>query len=546
MLVFLFAANAVGAALAVPDDATAGLQADLDLRTKALPGTGIILAVVDHGKTAVFKSGSSGTSRQLDEHTLFEIGSVTKTFTATLLSQFVLNGKVALKDPVAAYLPKTVRVPSHGGKAITLLDLATQHSGLPRLPSNMDGASAQDPYAKYTKADLYAFLGSYKLTRDPGAEFEYSNYGVGLLGQALANKAGIPYDVLLERDVLRPLRMDETSIKLTPELQSRFAAGHDSDGDPAPSWNFDALAPAGAIRSTLADMLKYLRCNMGQGPLAKYCLYAQRPQASMPGGRIGLIWWTGARGVVDHGGDTAGYHAMVAVSADHQRGVVVLSNAQPVEDIGLHALDPRNLLIQFETAQMLESPAAQEYAGDYVFSQAGRSATLSVGVQSGKLMAQITGQQSVRIFPAGHDRFLYHVVDAELDFQRNPAGKIVAVNLYQDGRAVQWIRKGVMEKIAPTPPKPYPPVVAQDVQTLQSYVGTYAASPDVSFTVTLAGEQLMVRLTGQDAYPVYPWAKDRFYYKIVNADIVFMRDGTGKVNGLIKHQLGTIVNAVKQ
>jgi CubicO group peptidase (beta-lactamase class C family) len=167
----------------------------------------------------------------LDAHTLFEIGSVTKTFTATILSTMVLDGTVKLNDPVSKYLPAYVHVPARNGKQITLLNLATQHSGLPRLPTNMD-PQGSDPYAHYSTRDLYVFLNMYKLARDPGQSFEYSNLGVALLGDALANREHMSYAQLLQARVLGPLGMTETATVLSPSEQMRFAAGHDADNDP--------------------------------------------------------------------------------------------------------------------------------------------------------------------------------------------------------------------------------------------------------------------------------------------------------------------------
>src|SRR5204862_268966 len=112
-------------------------------------------------------------------NTLFEIGSMTKTFTATNLADMVARGEVRLDDPVAKYLPDSAHVPSRNGKQITLVDLAIQSSGLPRLPSNLAPRDPGNPYADYSVQQLYAFLAAYQLTRDIGATSEYSNLGVG-------------------------------------------------------------------------------------------------------------------------------------------------------------------------------------------------------------------------------------------------------------------------------------------------------------------------------------------------------------------------------
>src|SRR5205085_8424519 len=111
--------------------------------------------------------------------TIFEIGSATKVFTSLLLADMVQRGQVALDDPVAKYLPPTVKMPERHGRSITLVDLATHTSGLPRLPTNMTPKNQANPYADYSVEQLYQFLSNYQLTRDVGSQYEYSNLGGG-------------------------------------------------------------------------------------------------------------------------------------------------------------------------------------------------------------------------------------------------------------------------------------------------------------------------------------------------------------------------------
>ena len=167
----------------------------------------------------------------------------------------VVHGEVKLSDPVSKYLPESVHMPTRNGKQITLLDLATHHSGLPRMPSNfVDG---------YTDAQLYDFLSNYTLTRDPGAKSDYSNLGVGLLGHVLALKAGMDYDTLLRTRITGPLNMNDTAMVPTAEMQQNLAPGHDDKLRPAPSLIMEVMAFAGAIRSDADDILTFVAWNMG-------------------------------------------------------------------------------------------------------------------------------------------------------------------------------------------------------------------------------------------------------------------------------------------
>ena len=159
----------------------------------------MVVGTIDaDGGTSMAAYGDPGPGAlPLDADSLFEIGSITKVFTATLLADMVDRGEVALDDPVSKDLPETVRVPERNGRKITFVDLATQSSGLPRMPDNMHPRDPANPYADYTLEQLYDFLGRFTLTRDIGSQYEYSNLGVALLGGALARRAGASYEALL-------------------------------------------------------------------------------------------------------------------------------------------------------------------------------------------------------------------------------------------------------------------------------------------------------------------------------------------------------------
>ena len=160
---------------------------------EAHKAVGIVAGLVDATGPCFTAAGATapGGTVAPDANTVFEIGSITKVFTALVLADMVERGEVKLDDPVAKFLPSTVQVPGRDGREITLLDLTNQVSGLPRLPGNLKPADAGDPYADYGPARLYEFLSAYTLPRDIGEKYEYSNLGVGLLGHALALKAGV-------------------------------------------------------------------------------------------------------------------------------------------------------------------------------------------------------------------------------------------------------------------------------------------------------------------------------------------------------------------
>jgi CubicO group peptidase (beta-lactamase class C family) len=224
-----------------------------------------------------------------DEYTVFEIGSITKTFTALVLADMALRGEVGLGDPVRKYLPDTVRVPTWKGQEITLLHLATHTSSLPRLPGNLwkTVKDPANPYANYQVSDLYEFLSAHRLRRPVGSREEYSNLGMGLLGHVLGLAAGKGYEELVGERVLRPLGLDDTSVTLRTDQQQRLAPGHAADGKVTAGWNLPALAGAGALRSTARDMLSFAAAALcpATSPLAEPLRLCQRLQPLPTGPR---------------------------------------------------------------------------------------------------------------------------------------------------------------------------------------------------------------------------------------------------------------------
>ncbi len=225
---------------------------------------GCVVGVIDGDEQEVHAYGelTRGGGQKPDGATVYEIGSVTKALTGTLLADMVERGEVKLDQPIAELLPEGVTVAPYEDQPITLLHLATHTSGLPRLPHNMAPKDPPNPYADYTPELMYEFLSSYKLHRTPGKTYEYSNYGAGLLGTLLARRAGKSYEELIIERLAAPLGMQDTRITLTPDQQARFARPYNVSLQPDRNWDQDAFAPAGAVRSTADDMLKLLAAAM--------------------------------------------------------------------------------------------------------------------------------------------------------------------------------------------------------------------------------------------------------------------------------------------
>lgn len=423
----------------------------IDARIATRPGEGIAVGLLDAGKSPRIVARGPATGPAFDGKTVFEIGSITKVFTAIILADMVSKGEVSLDDPAAKFLPAGATMPERGGRQITLLDLATHSSGLPRLPDNMPYENPADPYSDYSEKLLLDFLGRHQLTRDIGSEFEYSNLGFGLLGYLLGRAAGSDYPALLKQRITGPLRMRDTVIDVSPNQRARFAQGHDQYMRPASPWTLAVLAGAGAIRSTTADMVMFLSAAMDpKSPISsamKIATTAQRPMGPA-GAKIGLAWVIVEHAkqgrVILHDGGTGGFRAMIAAEPERGRGVVVLisSAVEPgAVDLAMHLLKGAPILpvagvspapkANTRTETTLPSAELDRVVGRYQFSP---SLFVDIAREGDRLRAQFSGQPSLPIYAEAPLNFFWRIADAQLRFSEGPDGKVDGVAHIEDGK----------------------------------------------------------------------------------------------------------------
>ena len=526
--------------------ATPDVQTAIATWNKDKPG-GVAVAWVDEKGVQFFQTGRFARSddRPITPDTQFEIGSVTKVFTALLLAESERAGKVGRDDPVTKYLhvaagPKDL---SRLDK-VTLLTLATHTAGLGRLPPNFAPANPRDPYADYTSADLLAALADSARRVEAPAPYAYSNYGGGVLGQALAAAWGQSYAEALREHVLTPLGLEQTTLALTgTTAPGNLAPGHDDKGTPAPNWTFDAIAPAGALRSSAREMALFLKACLGLRETLLEASFAAttQPQRPLVGlvGSIGLAWHLTADNppIIWHNGGTGGYHSFVGFEPRGRRGLVVLVNTSQSPDglaFGLLRGEQKTIA---EAAPVAVNaiPAAKlaDYVGRYPLAPA---FVMSVTASDGQLSVQATGQSQLLLLPMAADRFKVKDVEAEVSFERDAAGKVAALVLHQNGLDQRAPRKDVV----------VPVEVSLPVEVLREYPGDYALAPAFVLTVTGQDGRLFVQATGQGRLPVFASAKDEFFYQAVDAQLTFQRDAAGRVNGLVLHQGGRDMPAAKQ
>ena len=451
LVAFTLALAVQGTARAQAPDEAGKLEALLkdivDVRKQTV---GVVVGIVDAKGARFYSRGRMDVrgDRAVGPDTIFEIGSITKTFTSLILADMVLKGEVKLDDPISKYLPGGVKAPSRNGREITFLDLATHTSGLPRMPSNIKPADPMNPYKDYTAERMYEYLNGHKLNFDIGARYLYSNIGAGVLGQVLALRAGKDYETLVRERILAPLGMKDTAIVLGGSRKDRFATPHDEKLKPTSPWDFTGLAGAGALRSTARDMSKYAAASLGlvKTPLSGAMALTHEPRRIFEdmGMALGLGWHLfQSRGalIIWHNGGTGGFRSYLGLCPKTGTAIVWLSNSSTeLPELGAkQLLDPlpeaRSLPLPKEAA--VDPAILAEYAGTYV---AG-GLSLEVTLAEGGLFLKTPGRDALALFPASPERFFAKTADVDLTFGKDETGRVTHAVLEQPWLKLECRRK---------------------------------------------------------------------------------------------------------
>lgn len=517
------------------------VRAALEQRFKGdRTGACIAAGVIDDSTIATaYYCADSNSQRPYDEHTAFEIGSVTKTMTAALLAEFVARGEVALNDPIAKLLPPGTSVPSFNGREITIGEIVTHTSGLPAIPAQYRPPDINNPYASVTERDLLDTLAATQLTREPGSKWEYSNFAMMVLSYALAKRSGKDYETLLRERLLVPLGMNETYVARRP-THVRLAQGHLSNAMAAVPWDFPSdMAGVGGVRATLPDMLRYLEGQLGtrESAITPALARTQDQVASVGGHRMGMNWNLSTRNDhtrIAHEGGTGGYSSFAAFDRTAKRAVVLLSDTALTSigglgSLGSHLLDPASPVGTPRAVATAEAKLIDALAGKYRL-QGGLGMELRHNTTG--LTIQADGQPE---FELGYDSagdFYPLKFDALLRPKRKADGTYT-FTWFQLGGALE------AERLSPA-------VVAAGKWTptdaqLKDYAGSYPLTPRFALRVFSTGAKLFVQGTNQPSLELASVERDVFVVESVGAEIDFERDASDKVVSLTLKQRGQIL-----
>lgn len=300
----------------------------------------ILVGVVTPFGTEIFPFGTLTEQGAMpDENTIFEIGSVTKGLVGMLMAQASLNGTIDLDQPFRA--ESKLKLPHRDAQHITWRQLGQHTSGLPRLPGNLKPAKPLQPYLDYGLNNLREFLSGFRLARDPGEQYEYSNLGAGIAGYGLTQIRKKPLEALLRDALLDPLHLNDTRIDLNSEQLTRLAPVF-LNGNRVEVWQWNKssiLQAAGALRSTMRDMTTLLKTMMGLTAQSHLPMITVATEPSWDDGKntqLGLFWHRlKHENIIWHNGGTYGSSSFVGYDPDRQVGIVVLSNSQIIDKQGV-------------------------------------------------------------------------------------------------------------------------------------------------------------------------------------------------------------------
>ncbi|WP_157815900.1 serine hydrolase [Spirosoma pollinicola] len=405
-VLYLSLSSAFSFGQAVSDSVKKTIKEQVIVRIDNKLSVGTVVAFLENGKETyfVYGYGTSSNKQQLSKKSVFEIGSISKTFTSLLLADLVQKGKIKLDDPIDKYLPDSVKIPGFNGHKITFADLATHTSGLPRMPDNFNPKNPENPYIDYGPAQLYAFLKTYQLKRAVGT-YEYSNLGVGLLGHTLSVISGKSYEQMLQDVICKPLSMKETStLNSSPSLTTGYAGV-----TPTAHWDFDVIAGAGAIRSNVEDMMRYIKAEMGllSSALKPAMDLTQRPiHDAGKDMKIGLGWHIRSANndeIIWHNGGTGGYRTFAGFSKKTNKAIIILNNSgQSPDDLGFYFFNPNTKITPVKKAITLSKQILQSYVGVY---QIAPGAEFDVKLDADQLLVKLSGQEFIDVYPESETRF---------------------------------------------------------------------------------------------------------------------------------------------
>ena len=456
--------------------------------------------------------------------TKFRIGSVTKQFTAAAILKLQENNLLSVNDKLSKFIPDFPR-----GDEVTIYMLLTHTSGIHSYTNNPDFISkvtkpiSPDSLVNAIKKDPYDF--------NPGEKMMYNNSGYFLLGYIISKVSGKPYDVFLKENFFDPLHMNNTGIYYTGiklENEAKGYGGINGAYKPALNWDMSWAGGAGAIYSTVDDLLKWNQALYGGKVLTQKSLDAALTPAVLKTGEepsmrygfgLGLVKYRGMD-VISHSGGLHGFLTQLSYYVKEKTTVVMFTNTSEPEV----NFNPENIGEAFlwdkmdkqtSYTEISVNPAQlQKYTGRYELTNVG---VLTITNEKEKIYAQLGGQPRFEIFPLAEDEFFFKVVEARLKFQKDEQGGINSVTLFQNGQELKAKKLGEVT------------TVTVDPSIFDEYIGKYKLNENTIVTIMKENNKLYAWPSGESKLEMFPVSETDFIIKELNARLSFVKDENGKV-----------------
>ena len=297
---------------------------------------------------------------------------------------------------------------------------------------------ASDPYASYGRAELLAGLADIRPTQ-AGVHYAYSNLAVGLLGETLANIGGDSFNQLIQAQILDPLKLSQTHMTLGSVPDARLATGYAGD-QAASAWNFQALAGAGSIRSSITDLLAYGVAHLNPPEeLAEAMQLATRVHYQQDRLQVGLGWHI-RDGVYWHNGGTGGFRSMLMIDPQNNKVVAAITNSgqDDVEDLAVHLMDPAQPMRRHDFPVPIDAAGLATYTG--TFQQQDGDKLIRFDLINDQLYFKAEKQPKMALEFVGNDRFRFKLIKATAQFLKSADGTINAFEFKGWGEAQRYLK----------------------------------------------------------------------------------------------------------
>lgn len=507
------------------------------------PGAAVLVA---RDGIVLFEKGYGladiGNQVPVTTETRFRIGSVTKQFAAAAILKLQEDNRLHLTNTLSQYFPDYPR-----GEEVTLHHLLTHTSGIrsytsqPGFTDKVTGAIRPEALIESFRNEPFDF--------NPGERWLYNNSGYFLLGAIIEKVSGQPWGEYLRQTWFDSLQMPNTGVHEATEILDREAYGYAYEGGrmtKALNWNMSWAGAAGALYSTVGDLYRWNEAVFSHRLLTESSLAAAftpvktkeesansaEPKDTGYGYGWGIDTFRGLK-QISHGGGLQGFVSYLLRLPEANFTAVVLVNAAPPPP-GVNPGELARDLAEFYLPDVL-APRSQPridatVTGEALAALEGRydygSAFLEVTRDGNRLFAQLTGQPKHEIFPKSSTNFFWKVVEAEITFIKDDQGKVTEARHQQGGQTLR------------APKVPNAPSIAVPAEVLERYVGRYDYGGGAVLTVTHEGTRLFAQLTGQPRFEIFPRSETEFHWKVVPAQVTFVKDAQGQVSKVIHQQAG--------